>query len=54
MGEILGIVIVAITSLVGIFDKLQAPWFLGAYLNILISWDNLGGVTIGTQNWNKR
>lgn len=49
MGEILGIVIVAITSLVVIFDKLQARWFLRAFLNILISWDNLGNVTIGTK-----
>lgn len=46
MGEILGIVIVAITSLVGIFDKLQARWFLRAFLNILISWDNLWIVAI--------
>jgi len=46
MGEIFGIVIVAITSLVGIFDKLHAPRFLGAYLNIVISWDNLRIVKI--------
>ena len=46
MGEILGIVIVAITSLVGIFDKLHAPWFLGAYLDILINRDNLRIVKI--------
>ena len=46
MGEILGIVIVAITSLVGIFDKLQARWFLRAFLNMLISWDNLRIVAI--------
>jgi hypothetical protein len=50
MGEIFGFVIAAIASLVGIFDKLHAPWFLGAYLDIIINRDNLGGVTIGTQN----
>lgn len=46
MGEILGIVIVAITSLVSIFDKLHAPWFLWAYLDILINRDNLWIVAI--------
>jgi len=50
MGEILGIVTVAITGLVGIFDKLLAPRFLGAVPDIVINQDNLGGVTIGTQN----
>ena len=46
MGEIFGIVIVAITSLVGIFDKLQARWFLRAFLDILINRDNLRIVAI--------
>lgn len=31
MGEILGIVIAAIASLVGIFDKLQAHRFCGLF-----------------------
>ena len=49
MGEIFGIVIAAIASLVGIFDKLHAPRFLGAYLDIIINRDNLGNVAIGTK-----
>ena len=49
MGEIFGFVIVAITSLVGIFDKLHAPWFSGAFPDIVINQDNLGHVTIGTK-----
>ena len=43
-------VIAAIARLVGIFDKLPAPRFLGAVPDIVINQDNLGGVTIGTQN----
>ena len=46
MGEIFGIVIAAIASLVGIFDKLHAPWFLGAFPDIIINRDNLWIVAI--------